>query len=143
MLGDSLEGGDVSEEQEDLPAVTLPDQEEETQHEWAKYSTGAVQKSLQATFFRVLGQTGTSSMEVPQSQPASCLEGAVSQRPSSFLSRSMGASRRFVDSSPPEGAISLPLSAADPHRSWSPGIASVSSHTPPAIQDVEGPHISG
>jgi hypothetical protein len=81
--GASLEGGDLSKSKRTSP-VTPPDQEEETQHEWAEYSTGTVHKSVQATFFRVLGQTGTSSMEGPQSQPASCPEGPVSQRPSSL-----------------------------------------------------------
>lgn len=54
-----------------------------------------------------------------------------------------GASGCSEDSSPQEGASSPPLSAADPHHSWSPGTASVSSHTPPTIQAAEGLHISG
>lgn len=61
-------------------------QEEETQHEWAEYSTGAVQKSVQATFFRVLGQTGTSS-----SKPASQLSrGAHLSETLVIVSRSVG-----------------------------------------------------
>lgn len=65
-------------------------QEEETQHKWAEYSTGAVRKSVQATFFRVLGQTGTFSMEVPQSQPGNLSRGPSLSKTFIVVSRSVG-----------------------------------------------------
>lgn len=97
MLGTSLEGGNVSEEQEDRSPSSTPTrsdswaQEGETQHKWTECSTGAVQKSVQAAFFRVLGQTGTSSMEVPQSQPGGWLSRGTSlSKTFIIVSRSMG-----------------------------------------------------
>lgn len=109
----------------------------------ARYLTDAVQRSVQATFCRVPGQTSTSLLAVPQSQRASCSETPAPIKDPRRCKLGNGASGCSEDSSPQEGASSPPPSEADPHHSWSPSTASVSSHTPPTIQAAEGLHIFG
>lgn len=87
FLGDPLE--DASEELGVLPAlyphqIRLQGTLRGNNINGARYLTAAVQRSVQATFCRILGQTGTSLAEVPQSQLANCLVGPASQRPSSL-----------------------------------------------------------
>lgn len=107
----------------------------------ARYLTD-VHRSVQATFCRVLGQTGTSLPAVLQAiWPAAQRDQPIKDPRHYKLGN--GASGRSEDSSPQEGARSPPRSEADPHHSWSPGTESVSSHIPPTVQAVEGLHISG
>lgn len=105
------------------------------------YLTDAVQRSVQATLCGVLDQQALLSWRfLEASWPA--VQRAQPIKVPRRCKWENGASGCSEDSSPLEGASSPPLSEADPPRSWNPGTASVSSHTLPAIQDVEGLHIS-
>lgn len=91
LEGAPPEGENTSEELEGLSALypTRSDswaQEEDTQHRWAKCSTGTVQNSVQATFFRVPGQNRHLSQWrfLRSSQPPVQRAQPLSQRPSSL-----------------------------------------------------------
>lgn len=85
----------ASLEEEDTPEELLPALYPTRSDAWAhtkrrsntngaRCLTDAVRRSVQATFFRVLSQTGTSLLVVLQSQLASSSEGQAHQRPSSL-----------------------------------------------------------